>query len=434
MAYAERRIHCGLKGCPSCARVEAARRVRVMTDATARLPEIIRERQPVIAADLDAQLAEDERLVAHHEAGLAAARRRFDEKYPDGWTFHGGSVGAEKERERWEKALNRLHDAEEEELPTGKAARAKHERRRAAAAAAANRAEELMCVGVLGRERSAARREAKKAKMRATVAGWQADFEKATARVAQGTRFAANARNSQSWSWKLITVSPPYDPLDPQNFCPEGLRRRADDVAARCADLWTHVLAAGGLAAATVSLECSDHGHIHAHILYFGPFVIASYAREVAGCIIDVRAVKPSGARDRVVSDDDFCAGETLRDAVVEAAKYAVKLPSRGRVEWWEGEGQRVTHPELVARLCVGWKRLQTVRHYGTMRDAVAAGEEAEALKTDEDDAVAEVRCAHCATVIDTSQPPAMLACAAFIAVHGRDAWKRVSVVRMKPK
>ena len=105
------------------------------------------------------------------------------------------------------------------------------------------------------------------------------------------------------WSWKLVTVSPPYDPLCEDSFTVGGLQRRFDDLAERVSRLWDEALSAGGLAAATMSVEISDHGHVHAHLLTFGPWVEPSHVAKVAGCHVDLRRVEPRALGPRVEVD-----------------------------------------------------------------------------------------------------------------------------------
>jgi len=239
------------------------------------------------------------------------------------------------------------------------------------------------------------------------------------------------------WSWKLITVSPHYDPLREDSFTVEGLRRRLDDLAGRVSRLWDDVLSAGGLAAATMSVEISDHGHVHAHLLTFGPWVEPSHAAKVAGCHVDLRRVEPQALGPRVevdysvprsYSDDGvtFRAGETLREAVVEAVKYTVKLPVETHA-WLSGKARQVTHPALVARWMAATRSRQLTRHYGLMRDCIEASE---ALKPDvEDDAVREEQaevapCRHCGRPVELCPGDARKVLLASWVVRGPEVWR----------
>lgn len=179
-------------------------------------------------------------------------------------------------------------------------------------------------------------------------------------------RLAARTRHGiktlSSWGWKLITVSPPRRPGDVRSYTPQGLRRAIKDVCERVSKLWDEGLAYGGLASAVVRVECSSKGHVHAHVLYFGPWVVNAWARSVAGCIVDVRAVS------------EF-QGQPTDDALREALKYQLKAPSVLRSAWLGGDAWRVTHPELAAAWMVATRNVQLTRYRGLVRDALAAAE-----------------------------------------------------------
>lgn len=180
------------------------------------------------------------------------------------------------------------------------------------------------------------------------------------------TRTEHGIKTLSSWGWKLVTVSPPRRPGDVRSYTPQGLRRAIEDVFERVSKLWDEGLAYGGLASAVVRVECSSKGHVHAHVLYYGPWIVNAWARSVAGCIVDVRAVSefqgdPSAAPS----------GDALR----EALKYALKAPSVLRSAWLGGAAWRVTHPELAAAWMVATRNVQLTRYRGLVRDALAAAE-----------------------------------------------------------
>ena len=183
-------------------------------------------------------------------------------------------------------------------------------------------------------------------------------------------------RTRHLWQWKLITVSPWYDPLDPWSYTPEGIRARVADVLARCNALWNGGLACGGLAGMTVRIEISSKGHVHAHCLYYGRFIVPKWARGVADCFVDVRAVRR-----------DLKGAVDLKGALAEAVKYATKAPSPTRAEWIAGDRFRVLHPELAAAWVVGTRHKKLLKHLGTMGDAVRAQNATTAPKVTEESA-----------------------------------------------
>jgi len=186
--------------------------------------------------------------------------------------------------------------------------------------------------------------------------------DRAEVRRARLRRWATEAARAITWRWRLVTVSPPWDPRRGDAYAVEGLRARLADLRARCETIWSHAMSVGGLAAATVRVELSALGHVHAHVLYFGPYQHARHLSRLAGCHVDVRELRAQG--------DDLRA---MRRAVVEATKYALKAPSGMRQQWVAGERWRVVHPELAAAWIVATRDQQLVTHRGTMRDAIAA-------------------------------------------------------------
>jgi hypothetical protein len=175
------------------------------------------------------------------------------------------------------------------------------------------------------------------------------------------------AREHRSWRWSMVTISPPWRPLDPLELTVEGLRRRIADVWERWDRLWSTCLSAGGLAAASARLEISAHGHVHIHAVVFAGYVRNAKLRAVAGCHIDRRVPKVQAGEN---------AREVLENFLREAVKYALKAPSSTRYGFMSGDASRSgasMHPELAARVTVALSRSQTIVHYGVMRAAVSA-------------------------------------------------------------
>lgn len=187
---------------------------------------------------------------------------------------------------------------------------------------------------------------------------------RAEVRRARARRWVTEAARPEVWRWRLVTVSPRWSPGDAREYSVGGLRRRLADLRARCAEVWERAMRVGGLAAATWRVELNDAGHVHAHALYFGPWQSAKHLAKLAGCFVDVREVDVfHGRGDGVAS---------MRGAVVEATKYALKGPGAAP-EWLGGASRRVAHPELVAAWIVATEDQQLVTHRGVQRDAIAA-------------------------------------------------------------
>ena len=233
-------------------------------------------------------------------------------------------------------------------------------------------ARKVLAAAILEKHRAAALRDRWKGFAAAAL-------ERGDARVAEGhearalgaeerrriaTRTEHGINTLSSWGWKLITVSPPRRPGDVRSYSPQWLRRAVADVFERFTRLWDEGLSHGGLASAVVRVECSSKGHVHAHVLYYGPWVVNAWARRVAGCIVDVRAVS------------EF-QGNPTDDALREALKYQLKAPSPTRAAWIGGDRWRVTHPELAAAWLEGSRGVQLTRYRGLVRASFEAAEAA---------------------------------------------------------
>ena len=201
------------------------------------------------------------------------------------------------------------------------------------------------------------------------------------------TRALHGIKARDSWGWKLITVSPPRRPGDVRSYTPEGLRAAVEDVYERVAKLWDEGLSHGGLASIVTRIEVSARGHVHAHCLYYGPFVTWQWLKKTARCIVDVRKVrdfkhKPdddTDPRDVARRREDDRRG--IQAGVREAVKYATKVVSVTHSEWIAGSNWRVMHPELAAAWMIGTRHVQLIRYRGPVRDALAAAEVAGELE-----------------------------------------------------
>ena len=231
------------------------------------------------------------------------------------------------------------------------------------------------------------------------------------------------AREAERWGWRLVTISPRWAPWEREGLTVNGLRRRCDDVLSRWRRCWEGGARAGGAAAATVSVELSSGGHVHAHVLYFGPYLTREWWQRVAGCHVDVRAVaRVPGVRDdggelerlerRAERDglDALDKGQraALRGALREALKYALKAPSPNSAAWIAGAARSIAHPELAARWTLAARHAQLVRHYGVMREAVElAGDEGDAAVDAREPLDAVAPCRRCGSL--ELEPPQLV-------------------------
>lgn len=180
---------------------------------------------------------------------------------------------------------------------------------------------------------------------------------RAVARLAQVKRAAGSITRRAGWGWKLLTISPRWSPSSVWDYSVGGLRARLDDLRARWAALWGAGLDCGGLAGAYLRVELSAGGHIHAHVLYYGPYLQRRWASGVAGCFVDIKAIN----------------GDELRRGVRETVKYVLKSPSPLRAWWIAGARNRTPHVRLAGAWIVATRGRRLAEPYGVMRDALTA-------------------------------------------------------------
>lgn len=211
---------------------------------------------------------------------------------------------------------------------------------------------------------------------------------------AERARFdAARAREATrgGWSWKLVTITGPWDPSDPHAYTVEGLRDRV----AIAWERWERVrerYSAGGLLASVAKVECSEIGHVHTHALVYGPYMVREHVIEIAGALVDLRSItdgyatadtmhEPAKAgaqlrqakRERARNRMSFrtpSAKEVLRAGLREACKYIAKVPSVLRNDWVAGRSAKVIHPALAAAWVIALRGAKAGRIYGPARDA----------------------------------------------------------------
>lgn len=211
---------------------------------------------------------------------------------------------------------------------------------------------------------------------------------------------AARAREAHRgrWSWRLVTVSPPWHPLDGDEYSVDGLAARVVDAWERWERL-REAYAVDGLAGAIASIECSDAGHVHVHALVYGPWMQHQRAVAIAGCHVDLRSLDTGRAQGRTTE-------ERVRAALVEAAKYAIKSPSPLSHAWVSGEARRVAHPRLAAAWVIATRAKKLGRVYGVARDAIAAQAAEDAATPRVERPRSEPSCRCCGSY-DLSQPRA---------------------------
>lgn len=209
----------------------------------------------------------------------------------------------------------------------------------------------------------------------------------------------------------MITLSPRWNPSAASALEPEGLRARVAEVFARWDRCWAGGLGVQGLAGAVARVELSSGGHVHLHVLYFGPWRDKRTLAKLAGCFVKVRELRCRGSQRPE---------DALRDAAKECAKYTAKGLGPLSSEWIAGGSRRVIHPELAAHWIVGTRGVKLGRVYGLARDAWRAELAAEPSKPSEPPS--PPACACCGA--DLSEAPRRLAKVAELARGlGREGW-----------
>jgi hypothetical protein len=170
---------------------------------------------------------------------------------------------------------------------------------------------------------------------------------------------------------RLVTLTDVYDPSDEADLTVEALRRRV----AGMREAWRVILASvRGSVARRVrkmigswsNVEMSGTGHVHLHILYFGPYVNLSEWVELGregydrlGDIADVRLADIN--------------------TVAQLAHYPIKTPGGAASRWLAGaeafdkDGRpALSHPRLVARWEIALFGVRTGDRYGSFRGVKA--------------------------------------------------------------
>jgi hypothetical protein len=471
-AAARRPLTCSVRCCPSCQRLEARRKVKLLTDAVSRVPDVVAARREAVAADLREDIAEHQRLEEHWAAQSAACANRR------AWLTHNAwGSGSPDARSLWVH-LDRPRPEPPPPLSPDWVSPALHALRRrrrdaelrlecaradgaapsiVARAEASLRSWDERLAAHLAFDAEARLRGEEEARCqrahdreaslwdRSRVAA--AQVERETRLRDEHRRLKGRARRHLAqveasargrWGWRLVTVSPRWTPTSEADLTPHGLGQRVEMVQDAFRRLWDDALSAGGLAAATLSVELSDRGHVHGHALVYGPWLEPSHLSRVARCMVDVRKVRPKFKDDfsvdyssaRPVVEDDFAVGATVRDAVVEAVKYAVKLPAESH-QWLSGKARRVVHPALAARWTLACRSRQLVTHYGIMRDAIRAAEAMEEPDADAPPARDLVPCRHCKEPLDLAAlEPRRVRLASWL-MRGAAAWRATRSYRL---
>ena len=181
------------------------------------------------------------------------------------------------------------------------------------------------------------------------------------------------------YRWQFVTLTTRYNPHDPEDLTAAALRGRAMLAMKIARGAWAKMLKVKG-AGMLRTVEVGIHGHVHAHLVYYGPKVdkdrldVVTEAVDCRAGFTDVRALDSDPVEgkpgEREVTDDP----RGSKTAVKRAARYASKGMGHKKEHasnegWFAGDQTAVMMDEvLAARWEVGVYRLQLSQRYGSLR------------------------------------------------------------------
>jgi hypothetical protein len=188
-------------------------------------------------------------------------------------------------------------------------------------------------------------------------------------------------RQIQEWGTarylpRHVTLTCQRDPSDPSAHTVEALRTRR----AGMRDAWRAILAwlrennpRAEWIGAFIADECSGTGHVHLHVLFYGPWV-APAEGDAPAVWTEIGRAGYTDKRRRAwpgfPSLGFIKAKGVDREAIREVAKYPLKSPGSGsKAEpWIAGKKLTVMHPRLVARWEIATFNARLVERYGLVR------------------------------------------------------------------
>jgi hypothetical protein len=220
--------------------------------------------------------------------------------------------------------------------------------------------------------------------------------------------------------WIFGTIQLAYDPAKQNEVSAEGLRERLEAIQKVIRYGWEpeRELAKEGKqskrgekkktgmkrsgAAMFAKVEMSGTGFVHAHFLYYGPFEnkawLENLLREADPRVghVNLQVVNQStkSARKKKM--------KSLAGAIMEVAKYCVKVPSGMSERWLAGDPREVMHPELAANWEVATIGARLSERYGALRQKKEEMEETETPEENKEiilEKDAEEVCACCGVV-----------------------------------
>lgn len=200
------------------------------------------------------------------------------------------------------------------------------------------------------------------------------------------------------YEWQFLTVTTRYRPDLESDLTWQALRKRALLVQKAVKKLWDKKLNVEG-AGLFRSIECSAQGHVHAHMLYFGP---PADEKELTDMVQKLCGDGLGYIHKRPIEGGDG-EGNRLPDQVAKASRYMAKGTSGYGSEFDEGHygyhGDTTTmmDPRLAARweIATSVRRTMLTQKYGVFRGVKY--DEADYSYEAPDDS--QTPCEHCGTV-----------------------------------
>jgi len=172
----------------------------------------------------------------------------------------------------------------------------------------------------------------------------------------------------EDYKWQFYTVTTKYNPFDEEDVTVEALRRRTFAIKKAVSTLWNKVLKCDE-AAMFRTIECSVRGHVHSHVLYFGP--------ELSGEDLTVAAQDFCGQEighvHREVIEFGDQMGNQLPVSIERAVRYMAKGTSGYGSDFDEDYQAGLTNgvgmdPVLAARWEIASQRIHLSQKYGALR------------------------------------------------------------------
>lgn len=178
---------------------------------------------------------------------------------------------------------------------------------------------------------------------------------------------------SNEWKWREWTIGTKWDPAKRSEYSVDVMRERVQVVKDVFKTLWRQ-LSFGGVASAILSIEISMSGHIHGHVLFYGPYVPWKWLSEESQKVhhragkVTVALVSDRSKKRWDPEKQDYI--PVLNSAIREAVKYAMKQPSVTHAEWIAGKKHmKMMHPEVAANWTVATRSTRLKERFGLITE-----------------------------------------------------------------